>query len=160
VADVEDADAVAHCQVFRCYVLVIDRHLEASEGCQFRCFAVYLIELGSARFSGQVRFLCGYLSYGYYVHVDGDECEFLAALGAFAFVLLQDFVWGFEFGAVVQNVAASLATDTLGHWIFSLRLLVKEVNVCHIYRLLNKASRCKNNSRFLFQKSFFCLLRQ
>jgi hypothetical protein len=48
-------------------------------------------------------------------------------------VLLQDFVWGFQFGAVVQNVAASLATDTLGHWIFSLRLLMKEVNAHAIF---------------------------
>jgi len=94
---------------------------------------VYLIELGSTRFSGQVRFLYGYLSYGYHVYVDGDECEFLAALGALAFVLLQDFVWGFEFGAVVQNVAASLTTDTLGHWIFSLRLLMKEVNAHAVF---------------------------
>ena len=72
--------------------------------------------LGDFGFAGfcQREFTDG-LSYGFHFDVCGQKGEFFVAFWAVSVVLLEDFVWGFEVFAFIQNVAASLAFDALRH---------------------------------------------
>jgi hypothetical protein len=51
----------------------------------------------------------------FYFDVDRHQRKFLATLGAFSFVLVDDFVWRSELRALIQNVVTSVTGYTLRH---------------------------------------------
>ena len=52
---------------------------------------------------------------GFDFHVLWDERQFPVAFGAFAVVFLDDFVWWFEFVALIQHIPAALTNNFLWH---------------------------------------------
>jgi hypothetical protein len=62
---------------------------------------------------GPAQGITGRLPVGFDVHVYGEQREFFAAFGAFAFVLVKDFVWRFKLGALVEYVVAVVADYSL-----------------------------------------------
>src|SRR4030067_2380167 len=72
-------------------------------------------EKSFGRVSAKTISLLQRLSYGFYFNIYGQQGKFFAAIGAFAFVLLENFVWRFELCTFVQHMFASLADDALWH---------------------------------------------
>src|SRR3990170_2242999 len=72
-------------------------------------------EKSFGRVSAKTISLLQRLSYGFYFNIYGQQGKFFAALGAFSFVLLENFVWRFELCTIVQHMFTSLADDALWH---------------------------------------------